>query len=189
MDFNTLHLVGFSGSLREQSYSQAALRALQEELPSNIKLEILPLDTLPFFNQDLEIDEPASVRHFKNKIRQADGVIIATPEYNGSISGVLHNALDWASRPHGRAPLTGKLVAIISVGGGRGGLQAHKHAREMLSHMKANVLEEPTVAIARGWEKFDADGRLVDDITHKQLRNLIQALVIALHEEEYVLAS
>ncbi len=189
MNPNTLHLVGFSGSLREKSYNQAALRVLQEELPSHIELEILPLETLPFFNQDLETDEPTPVRHFKNKIRQADAVIIATPEYNGSISGVLHNALDWASRPHGHAPITGKLTAVISTGGGRGGLQAQKHVREILHHIKANVLEEPTVAIARGWEKFDADGRLVDDITRQQLRNLIQTLTIALQDEDYVLAS
>jgi chromate reductase len=189
MHLNTLHLVGFSGSLREQSYNQAALRVLQEDLPSNIELEILPLDTLPFFNQDLEADEPISIRHFKNKIRQADAVVIATPEYNGSISGVLHNALDWASRPHGHAPLTGKLTAVISTGGGRGGLQAQKHVREILHHINANPLAEPTVAIARGWEKFDADGRLVDDITRQQLHNLLQTLAITSRGEGYALAS
>ena len=111
-----LALVGLTGSLREGSANRGVLRAARDLLPADARLEILALDTLPFYNMDLEADEPASVRRFKEQLRRADAVLIATPEFNGSIPGVLKNALDWASRPFGQSVLAGKPTAITGAG-------------------------------------------------------------------------
>jgi chromate reductase, NAD(P)H dehydrogenase (quinone) len=96
-----IHILGFAGSLRKNSYNRAALKIAQELVPEEAELEIVTLDELPLFNQDYENNEPAAVRSFKEKIRQADSLLIVTPEYNYSTSGVLKNAIDWASRPTG----------------------------------------------------------------------------------------
>ena len=89
-----LLIVGFAGSLRKESYNKMLLYAASELIPKNIKLEILDLREIPLFNQDLEHNMPETVRRFKEKIRQADALLIVTPEYNSSIPGVLKNALD-----------------------------------------------------------------------------------------------
>src|SRR5260370_4647154 len=110
MPYN-IHIVGFTGSLREKSYNKAALRAAQEVLPPGAELEILSAGDLPHYNQDLERDEPEAVRTFKEAIRHADAVLIATPEFNFSIPGVLKNAIDWASRPAGTSLMIDKSTA------------------------------------------------------------------------------
>jgi chromate reductase len=96
-----IRVVGFAGSLRKQSYNKALLRAALELLPEGMEPEIVELDDLPLFNQDRELAPPAAVRVFCQNIRRADALLIATPEYNYSLSGVLKNAIDWASRPTG----------------------------------------------------------------------------------------
>jgi len=97
MDSNKpLLIVGFAGSLRKSSYNKMLLRAALNLLPKDAKLEILDLEGLPLFNQDLEYDMPETVKRFKSKIKEADALLIATPEYNSSMPGVLKNALDWA---------------------------------------------------------------------------------------------
>lgn len=102
MDGNKpLLIVGIAGSLRKASYNKMLLHSASGSLPKNAKLEILDLNGLPLFNQGLESDMPEIVKWFKGKIREADALLIATPEYNSSIPGVLKNALDWASRPYG----------------------------------------------------------------------------------------
>src|SRR5437660_1546620 len=110
---STIHILGFAGSLRKQSYNRAALKVAQAVAPDGVEFEIVTLDDLPLYNQDYENDEPEPVRTFKDKIRQADALFIVTPEYNYSIPGVLKNAIDWASRPTGRSVLEGKPAAIM----------------------------------------------------------------------------
>ena len=95
----TIHILGFAGSLRKNSYNRAALKVAQSLVPEGAEMEIITLDEIPLYNQDYEDDEPSSVRTFKEKIRQADALFIVTPEYNYSMPGVLKNAIDWASRP------------------------------------------------------------------------------------------
>lgn len=186
---STIHIVGFTGSLREKSYNAAALRAAQELLPADVELEIISTGDLPLYNQDLERDEPMAVRRFKEKIRQADALLIVTPEYNGSIPGVLKNALDWASRPTGKSVLIGKPTAIMGIGGRMGTARAQQHLRQILELLKAEVLEQPEVYVSSGWEKFDSDGYLTDETTRQQVRALLEALVHAVESEEYVLVS
>jgi chromate reductase, NAD(P)H dehydrogenase (quinone) len=186
---STIKIVGFTGSLREQSYNKAALYAAQALLPPGAQLEILSLADLPLYNQDLERNEPEAVRRFKEKIRLADAVLIVTPEFNLSIPGVLKNAIDWASRPAGRSVLTGKPTAIMGVGGRMGTARAQAHLRQILDHLKVAVLDEPRVYIASGWEKFDSDGHLTDEATRQQIQALLEALLDEVKGREYALAS
>jgi chromate reductase len=186
---STIHIVGFTGSLREQSYNKAALHAAQELLPPNTELEIISLGDLPLYNQDLERDEPEAVRLFKEKLRQADALLIVTPEYNASIAGVLKNAIDWASRPAGKSVLIGKPTAVMGVGGRSGTARAQQHLRQILDHLKVAVLDKPEVYIRFGWEKFDSDGSLTDEVTRQQIRALLQALVHSVDAPAYALAS
>ena len=111
---NKISVLGFAGSLRAGSYNKALLRAAAELLPENVNLDIFDIAGIPVFNQDIEADMPDIVKDFKSKIREADAILISTPEYNYSVPGVLKNAIDWASRPYGDNPFDEKPVAIMS---------------------------------------------------------------------------
>lgn len=170
-------IVGFAGSLRKSSYNRMLLRTASEMLPKNAKLEILDLEGLPPFNQDLEYDMPEAVKRFKNKIKEADALLIATPEYNSSIPGVLKNALDWASRPYGDNSFDGKPVAIMSASIGMlGGARAQTHLRQILASLNAYVVNRPEVIVNFANEKFDADGNLMDEKAKTYIRQLLENL-------------
>ena len=125
---NKLKVLGFAGSLRKGSYNKALLRAAENLLPENLILEIYDIDGIAPFNQD---NEPVKVKEFKSKIRGADALLIATPEYNYSVPGVLKNVIDYASRPYGDNPFDGKPVAIMSASVGMlGGARAQSHLRQ-----------------------------------------------------------
>lgn len=174
---NSLLIVGFAGSVRKSSYNKMLLRAALELLPKNTKIEIFDLHGLPLFNQDLEYDMPEAVKQFKNKIRKADALLIATPEYNSSIPGVLKNALDWASRPLGDNSLDGKPVAIMSASIGMlGGARAQTHLRQILASLNAYVVNRPEVIVSFANEKFDADGNLMDERAKTYIRQLLENL-------------
>ena len=131
MDKNKLKVLAFAGSLRRGSYNKALLRSAVDLVPEDIQLEIFDLEGIPPFNQDIEQNMPYKVREFKTKIREADGILIATPEYNFSVPGILKNAIDWASRPYGDNPFDGKPVAIMSASPGMlGGANAQFHLRQ-----------------------------------------------------------
>ena len=126
-----LHILGFAGSLRTGSYNRALLRAAAGVVPEDASLETFDLGGVPPFNQDLENQPPDAVREFKARIRAADALLIVTPEYNYSIPGVLKNAIDWASRPHGDNAFDGKPVALMSASTGMlGGARAQYHLRQ-----------------------------------------------------------
>jgi chromate reductase len=171
-----VHVLGFSGSLRRASYNTATLRAAQELLPAAMTLDLFDLTPLPLFNADLEADGvPDSVADFQRRIREADALLIATPEYNYSVSGVLKNAIDWASR--GRpAPLDGKPMAIVGAGGRVGTVRAQNHLRQIAVHNDMHVLNKPQILIARAWEQFDDAGRLTNEETRSKLHTLLIAL-------------
>ncbi|MEM2188420.1 MAG: NAD(P)H-dependent oxidoreductase [Nitrososphaerota archaeon] len=171
-------ILGFAGSLRKSSYNKMLLRVAAELLPKNARLEILDLKDVPLFNQDLEYDMPEVVKQFKKKIESADALLIATPEYNGSIPGVLKNALDWASRPYGSNSLDGKPVAIMSASLGMlGGARAQTHLRQILSHLNAYVVNGPEVIVNFADKKFDAEGNLKDEAAKEYIRQLLENLV------------
>lgn len=178
----SFRIVGFTGSLRKHSVNKSVLELAQRYVPEGAEMEIISLADLPMFNQDLEPNEPESVRHFKQAIREADAVVITTPEYNGSIPGVLKNALDWASRPAGQSAFIGKPVALLGAGGRAGTASAQQHLRFILQRQRADVLEKPEVYITNAWEKFDAEGNLIDEESHQPIRALMQELVRVLEE-------
>ncbi len=172
-----IHILGIAGSLRRASWNHGLLRAANELLPEGVTLEIADLAPIPMFNQDQEADLPESVRYFKSRIVAADALLIATPEYNYSIPGVLKNAIDWASRPPRESPFAGKPLAIMGAGGLFGSVRAQLHLRQICSHLDMLAVNRPEVRIVRGWEKFDADGNLTDETSRKEVHMLIEALV------------
>jgi chromate reductase len=178
------HIVGFAGSLRKGSYNRAGLKAAQSLLPAGAVLEIASLDDLPLFNEDFEFNPPIAVQTFKNQVRQADAVIIATPEYNYSMSGVLKNAIDWLSRPLAECPLTGKPTAIMGFGGRFGTVRAQQHLRQVLLYLDTPAITKPEVHVINAWEKFDADGKLTDDLVREQIKLLLAKLLEEVREAQ-----
>jgi len=179
---NNIHILGFAGSLRKHSYNRAALNIAQGLVPEGAEMEIVTLDNLPLFNQDFENDEPQSVSDFKEKLRQADALFIVTPEYNYSISGVLKNAIDWASRPLNTSPLVRKPAAIMSVGGRFGAVRAQLHLRQIFLFLDTQVVTKPEVMIMNAWEKFDNEGHLLDEQAREQIELLVNTLVKKVRE-------
>jgi chromate reductase len=125
------NILAFAGSLRKGSYNKALVRAALELAPESVSIEVFDLEGIPPFNNDNVNNPPAKVVEFKERIRNADALLIATPEYNYSIPGVLKNAIDWVSRPFQGNPLEDKPVAIMSASTGRlGGARAQYHLRQ-----------------------------------------------------------
>jgi chromate reductase len=171
-------ILGFAGSLRKGSYNRALLRAALELLPEDAKLEIFALDDIPPFNQDLEASVPEKVREFKSKIRSADAILIATPEHNFSIPGVLKNAIDWASRPYGDNSFEGKPVAIMSASPGMlGGARGQYHLRQVFVFLDMHPVNRPEVFVTFAGQKIDDKGTVTDEKTREIIAQLLQALV------------
>jgi chromate reductase, NAD(P)H dehydrogenase (quinone) len=180
---NELKILGFAGSLRAGSYNKALLRAAIELLPKGVSLEIFEIEGIPPFNQDIEKDMPTKIREFKSKIREADAILIATPEYNYSVPGVLKNAIDWASRPYGDNAFEGKPAAIMSASVGMlGGARAQYHLRQIFVFLNMYPINGPEVILSFSQDKFDANGKLTDENTKKFLRHLLQNLLIGLED-------
>lgn len=175
----TLSILGFAGSLRQGSYNRAILRAAQEMVPAEAKLEIFDLAGIPPFNQDLENQPAEKVTEFKAAIRAADALLIVTPEYNYSMPGVLKNALDCASRPYGDNALDGKPVAIMGASVGMlGTARAQYHLRQSCVFLNMHPLNRPEVMVPFVQEKIDDQGRLTDPATRAKIAELLEALVI-----------
>jgi len=169
-----MQILGICGSLRKASLNMAALRACNELLPAGMSLRITSIAELPLFDQDVfdaGIPEPA--KRLRAEITEADGVLIASPEYNFSLSAALKNAIDWASRPPNQS-WQDKPVAIFSVTPGPlGGGRVQYDLRRILGQLWAHVLPRPEVFIGAGPSKFDAQGKLSDEATRKFLADLL----------------
>ncbi len=173
-DSEAVYILGFSGSLRQASFNTATLHAAQELKPPGMEIEIFDLALIPLYNGDVETaGYPPAVEQFKERIRASQGVLIVTPEYNYSISGVLKNALDWASRPLKDNPLARKPVAIMGAGGMFGTVRAQLHLRQILVELNSYVLAKPEVMIMRPWEKFDPQLKLSDEKSRQQIQALL----------------
>jgi len=171
-------ILGFAGSLRKDSYSKALLRAAAELLPKEAELKIFDIEGIPLYNQDLEYEMPAKVKEFKAKIRSADAILVATPEYNYSVPGVLKNAIDWASRPPSDNSFEGKPVAVMSASTGMlGGARAQYHLRQVFVTLNMHPINKPEVIVPFAKEKFDENVRLKDDTTRARIRELLENLV------------
>lgn len=174
----TIRVLGFAGSLRKDSFNRAALRAAQEHLPEGMTLDIFDLSPIPLFNEDVEKEGfPAPVVAFKERIAAADALLIATPEYNYSIPGVLKNALDWASRPPGQSPLIDKPLAIMGASPGYfGTARSQYHLRQVCVILNMHPLNSPEVFISAAGSKFNEAGKLTDERTLDGISKLLQAL-------------
>jgi len=170
-------ILGFAGSLRKNSYNKALLHAASKLLPKDAKLEIFDLEGIPPFNQDMESHMPTRVREFKAKIRAADAILIATPEHNYSVPGVLKNAIDWASRPYGDNSFEDKPVAIMSASTGMlGGARAQYHLRQTLVSLNMHPVNKPEVIVTFASERIDKNGILRDKETRKLIKELLKSL-------------
>jgi chromate reductase len=175
----SIHVLGIVGSLRKASFNNALMHAAAELVPAGMEIEIYPgLGDIPMFNEDVEaLGDPEPVRTFKAAIQSADALLFATPEYNFGLPGVLKNAVDWASRPPRKCVLNGKPAAIIgATPGGLGTSRAQMQLRQSFVFTQTNALLQPEVLVAKAHEKFDAQGRLIDEGTRKNLQKLLQAL-------------
>jgi len=173
-----IRILGIAGSLRRESYNRAALRAATQLMPEGASIEIFELEGIPGFNQDEEQNPPAKVVELKRRIREADAILIVTPEYNYSVPGVLKNAIDWASRPYGDSAWNGKPAAIMGASiGAIGTARAQYHLRQMFVFLNMFPINQPEVMIGNASERFDAAGNLTDDTTKDFIRQLLQTLV------------
>jgi chromate reductase len=174
-------LMGISGSLREKSYNTGLLQSVGRCLPDGVSLTLFDCAGLPLYNGDVDADKenrPDEVQRLLDELALCDGVVFATPEYNYSISGVLKNAIDWASRPAYKSVLAGKPVAILSGAKGVvGGARAQNHLRDILSSTLSPVVPSPPFLVPEVQKKFDDKGVLSDEGTRVRLKRYIEDFV------------
>lgn len=172
-----VELLGISGSLRAQSYCTAILKTLADSTRDMTNIRLFPLDDLPLYNEDLESLLPASVTTLRTAIAAADGIVIVSPEYNHGMPGVLKNALDWASRPFGRAAISGIPVLTITASiAFTGGVRTHAQLNETLIAMACPLVIRPQSVVGGVHDKV-TEGRLTDQATLSFLRAGISDLV------------
>ena len=179
MEKNTFRILGMAGSLRRQSYNRGLIRAAQQVAPPGVDIQTFDLALIPPYNADLEAAGlPDPVRELHDRIRSADALLIATPEYNYSIPGVLKNAIDWASRPPNTSPLKYKPVSIMGATPGQfGTVRAQLALRQVFVFTESYVLLKPEVLVFGAAERFNTDGNLTDETTRNWVRALVTALV------------
>jgi chromate reductase len=173
-----IRIFGFAGSLRKASFNKALLQVALEVVPEDAEIETFDLDGIPPFNQDMEHDPPEKVRELKAKIRAADALLIATPEYNYSIPGVLKNAIDWASRPYAENPFDGKPVAFMGASVGMLGTgRAQYDLRRCCVFLNMHPVNQPEVMVPYVEDKVDRAGRITDVTAREKVRVLLESLV------------
>ena len=174
----TLRILGIAGSLRQGSFNRGLIRAAVDVAPDGVRVVPHELLDIPLFNADVEAaGDPEPIRRFKQAIADADAVLIATPEYNHCVPGVLKNAIDWASRPARQSVLSSKPIALMGAATGGGGTaRAQAHLRDGLAYTSALVLPQPEVLVPFAATRFDESGNLSDDRTREAVRELLVAL-------------
>ena len=173
-----LKILGIAGSLRRASYNRGALRAARELCPQGVTIEVFELDNIPGFNQDEERNPPPKVVELKKHIREADAILLVTPEYNYGVPGVLKNAIDWASRPYGDNAWDGKPCAIMSAALSMGGgVRAQYQLRQSFVFLNMEAVVQPEVAIGNATQRFDEQGNLKDETSKKLIGELLRNLV------------
>ncbi|MGY3609777.1 MULTISPECIES: NADPH-dependent FMN reductase [unclassified Bradyrhizobium] len=188
MSTQPLRLLGISGSLRAGSFNTAILHSLAEAVDQEAKMLVYPLNDIPLYNSDHDHTPPAAVQDFRQAIAYADGIILATPEYNYGMSGVLKNALDWASRPYGSASLKGKpTLTLSSSPAATGGVRAQAQLTETLIGIGAYITIRPQIVISSAHERVK-DGRLVDTDTLDFMLEAVRHLIANIEERQDNLA-
>ena len=176
---SSVKILGFVGSLRKGSFNKALMRLALELVPNGAQLEVFDLEGIPPFNQDFEAQPPDRVKEFKAKIREADAILIVTPEYNYSIPGVLKNAIDCASRPYGDNAFEGKPAAMMGASIGMlGTARAQYHLRQSLVFLNMFPVNRPEVMVPFVEKKVDQEGRIADETTRKLVKELLETLIV-----------
>ncbi len=173
-----MRILAVSGSLRQGSHNTQLLRAAAELAPAGVELELYEeLELVPPYNEDRDTDRPpAAAARLRDAIGDADALLIATPEYNSSVPGQLKNAVDWASRPFRDSALWGKPAAVVSASkGAYGAMWAQADLRKALARSGARVLEGD-LAVPRAHERFDEEGRLIDEALRRRLAEVVEQL-------------
>ena len=186
-----MKILGISGSLRRDSYNTMLLHEVADLLPDDVELELYDgLKAIPPYDQDDDVEPaPATVADLRNAIAEADAVLFATPEYNGSIPGALKNALDWASRPAGKSALRGKPVAVVGATPGMfGAVWAQADLRRVLQTIGANVVDRE-LPVMQVDKRFGPDGRLIDIELRDGIAAHVDALLDAAREPAEELAA
>src|SRR5271157_467696 len=176
-DAKGITVLGICGSLRKGSFNMAALRTAVEVRPLGMTIEVADISQFPLYNEDVRAQGfPPPVETLRQQIKAADALIFACPEYNYSMSGVLKNAIDWASRPPDQ-PFAGKPVAIMGAAAGMAGTaRAQYDLRRSCVFLDMHPLNKPEVLIGQAQTKFDAEGRLTDEAGRGFIRDLLVAL-------------
>ena len=170
-------IAAFGGSLRSNSYNGYLLKTASRNLPEGVDFRIAPIRDLPMYNTDEEEKPSRAVADFKNVLRDADGILIVTPEYNYSIPGFIKNAIDIASRPYNDNVLKGKHVAVMSASiGAFGGMRAQYHLRQVFVYLDMKQINKPEVFINFAQEKFDSNGELKDERSLLMVQELMKKL-------------
>ena len=178
------NILGLVGGISKGSLNKKLFHAVQKLSPPGVTLESFDISTLPFFSQDLENDPPAEVIDLKNKIKNADAVLIVTPEYNHSVPGVLKNAIDWASRPPGKGVWEKKWVGIMGASAGNGGTYgAQQHLRAVLSQLDTRTMRKPEF-LMNGSKSFDEKGDLIDTKSEEFIKKYWTAFSAWITSEE-----
>jgi len=174
---SSIEILAFAGSLKNGSYNKAVLLAAKELSASFLNIQLFDLNGIPLYNADVEAEgDPERVSEFKNAINKADGVLIATPEYNHGVAAVTKNAVDWASRPPRKAPLNNKPVGILGASPGMtGSARGQSQLRQAFEFTNSYCMPQPELLIARVHQKFDKEGYLTDETTQKYLTKYLKA--------------
>jgi chromate reductase, NAD(P)H dehydrogenase (quinone) len=173
-----LNIAGMCGSLRKHSYNLGLLRAFEQELPDNVKFTLADISEVPFFNEDREQPYPETVLKLKEILDSADALVISSPEYNMSYTGVLKNAIEWISRRSLQTKLAGKPVALIGAAVIGIGV-SQSHLRDVMFALNMKVINRPIVQVGNAREKFDNEGNLTHNATKEWLVQLKNALIDA----------
>jgi chromate reductase len=172
------------GSLRKESFTRKVANALAKLAPDTLKLNLVTLNDISFFNQDLEAAPPADWLAFREKLQKSDGIVFITPEYNRSIPGVLKNAIDVGSRPYGKSSFNGKPTGIVSNSPGPlGGVCAAKHLQNILPGIAGPIMQQPEIYLNGVGDAFDDKGELTKDSLRRVLKQYIDAF--AMHVEKH----
>lgn len=161
-------IIAFSGSLREASYTTKLIKAFQKSAPEGITVDIIDISSLPFINEDLENDLPQNVKDLHGKIKNADAILFATPEYNRSYSPVLKNAIDWGSRAEGKNVWDAKPAGVIGCSPySLGGFGAVNHLRQVMLYVNLQTMQQPEFYLPEIASKMDENGNIIDLKTQK----------------------
>ncbi len=173
-----LNIIAFSGSLRKESYTTKLIKAFQKSAPDGITVEIIDISNLPFINEDLENDLPQTVKDLHEKIKNADAILLATPEYNRSYSPVLKNAIDWGSRPEGTNMWDAKPAAVIGCSPySLGGFGAVNHLRQVMLYVNLYTMQQPEFYLSNITDSMDEKGNITKPETQKFIDDFWQAFV------------